>query len=203
MKKIIALLLALVMVMSLAACGAKEEAPATEAPKAEAPAATEAPAAEAPAAKKYEGVELTYWAMWNEAEPQGQVIVEAAAAFEAETGAKVNVEFKGRDLNTVLTAALEAKENIDIFDDDYNRIANAYAAHTYDLTEMAAAAGYDKIGYAGFNDFVVNTAGYLNFIVMQPQVGGVFYKGGTKQDWSKLRNLPDGIIFGYSPNVPE
>ena len=28
-------------------------------------------------------------------------------------------------------------------------------------------------------------------------------KGGTKQDWSKLRNLPDGIIFGYSPNVPE
>ena len=28
-------------------------------------------------------------------------------------------------------------------------------------------------------------------------------KGGVKEDWSKLRNLPDGIIFGYSPNVPE
>ena len=39
MKKIIALLLALVMVLSLAACGAKEEPKATEAPKAEAPAA--------------------------------------------------------------------------------------------------------------------------------------------------------------------
>lgn len=53
MKKIIALLLALVMVCSLAACGAKEpaptEAPATEAPAADAP-ATEAPA-EAPAAE--------------------------------------------------------------------------------------------------------------------------------------------------------
>ena len=107
MKKIIAMLLVLAMALSLAACGAKSEPAATEAPKAEAPAA------------------------------------EAAAAFEAETGAKVKVEFKGRDLNTVLTAALEAKENIDIFDDDYNRIANAYAAHTYDLTEMAAAAGYD------------------------------------------------------------
>ncbi len=48
MKKIIAMLLALVMVLSLAACGAKEEAaPAPEAPKAEAPAA---PAPEAPAA---------------------------------------------------------------------------------------------------------------------------------------------------------
>ena len=49
MKKILALLLALVMVLSLAACGAKEEAPATEAPKAEAPAAPEAPAEKTPA----------------------------------------------------------------------------------------------------------------------------------------------------------
>ena len=39
MKKILALILAMVLVLSLAACGAKEEAPATEAPAAEAPAA--------------------------------------------------------------------------------------------------------------------------------------------------------------------
>ena len=45
MKKMLALLLALVMVLSLAACGAKEEAKA-EAPAAEAPAAEAAPAAE-------------------------------------------------------------------------------------------------------------------------------------------------------------
>ena len=47
MKKFIAMLLALAMVLSLAACGASE-APATEAPATEAP-ATEAPATEAPA----------------------------------------------------------------------------------------------------------------------------------------------------------
>ena len=41
MKKIIALLMAMVMVLSMAACGAKEEAPA------ETNAAAEAPAAEA------------------------------------------------------------------------------------------------------------------------------------------------------------
>ena len=45
MKKILALILAMVLVLSLGACGAKEEAPATEAPAAEAPA--EAPAAPA------------------------------------------------------------------------------------------------------------------------------------------------------------
>ncbi|MBO7252534.1 MAG: substrate-binding domain-containing protein [Oscillospiraceae bacterium] len=50
MKKLIAMLLALIMVLSLAACGAKEEAPAaTEAPAAEA-APEAAPAPEAPAA---------------------------------------------------------------------------------------------------------------------------------------------------------
>ena len=43
MKKLIAMLLAMVMVLSLAACGAPAAPAATEAPKAEAPAATEAP----------------------------------------------------------------------------------------------------------------------------------------------------------------
>ena len=43
MKKLIAMLLAMVMVLSLAACGAPAAPAATEAPKVEAPAATEAP----------------------------------------------------------------------------------------------------------------------------------------------------------------
>lgn len=49
MKKVLALLLAMVMVFALAACGGGSSAPAAEEPAAEAPAA-EAPAAEAPAA---------------------------------------------------------------------------------------------------------------------------------------------------------
>ena len=52
MKKLIALLLALVMVLSLVACAAKqEEKPAAEEPAAEEPAAEE-PAAEEPAAEE-------------------------------------------------------------------------------------------------------------------------------------------------------
>ena len=69
MKKIIALLLVLAMALSLVACGGASKPAETEAPKAEA-AAPEAPAAEA---KKYDGVELTYWAMWNEAEPRARL----------------------------------------------------------------------------------------------------------------------------------
>ena len=84
MKKIIALLLALAMVLSLAACGASEPA-ATEAPKADAPAA-EAPKAEAPAAEpvtiKVAAIETAYGS---------QVWADVAAAFEAETGIKVEL----------------------------------------------------------------------------------------------------------------
>lgn len=28
-------------------------------------------------------------------------------------------------------------------------------------------------------------------------------KGGSKKDWSAIRNLPDGILFGYSEKVPD
>ena len=50
MKKILAMILALVMVLGLVACGGEAAAPAPEAPKADAPAA-EAPKADAPAAE--------------------------------------------------------------------------------------------------------------------------------------------------------
>ena len=57
MKKMLAVVLAVLMVLSMAACGGSSAPAATEAPAAAAPAATEAPAAEAPAeapaAEKY------------------------------------------------------------------------------------------------------------------------------------------------------
>ena len=64
MKKLIALLLALAMVLSMVACGAKEEAApaATEAAAEEAaPAATEAAAEEAAPAEEKEEVTIEVW----------------------------------------------------------------------------------------------------------------------------------------------
>ena len=93
MKKIIALLLCLAMVLSLAACSVETvEAPAaTEAPKAEAPAATEAAPA-APAAPEM-AKEITLWTYpvgsWGD-----QATVDALMAdFTAKTGIKVIVEY--------------------------------------------------------------------------------------------------------------
>jgi len=178
MKKLIALLLACVMVLGLAACGGGNTPAETKAPaEAQAPAATKAPT-EAPApaeAKPYDGVTLTMWSMWNSNEPQGEVIAQAAEAFEAETGAHIEIVWKGRDINQILSASLEAGEEFDIFEDDYKRIGLSYAPYTYDLTEMAKAADYDSHSYPCINNQAIAWAGFLNSIAEQPQVGGVFY----------------------------
>lgn len=132
-------------------------------------------AAPAGEAADYSGVTLNYWSMWNSTEPQGQVIQAAADAFSEKTGATVNIEWKGRDINTLIATALEAGEKIDIFEDDYARIAKVYKDYCYDLTDMAAAAGYSDQSFACFNDVATDWAGFLCCVTEQPQVGGVFY----------------------------
>ncbi len=179
MKKLMALLLAAVMVLAmLAGCssdgGNETKAPETD-PPAESKTGTEESKAPEGGDKKYEGVELTMWSMWSTGEPQATAIEAAKAAFEEQTGAKITIEFKGRDVNKVLAASLEAQENIDIFEDDYKRIGTVYNKFTYDLTDMAKAANYDEIGYKCFNDQSIAWAGYLNAIAEQPQIGGIFY----------------------------
>ena len=90
MKKIIALLLALAMALSLVACGGSSE-PAAEAPAAEAP-ATEAPAAEAAPEK----ITLKVWGPSEDQVPQeGQEtsFLEAACAKFAEAHPEYDIEF--------------------------------------------------------------------------------------------------------------
>ena len=123
MKKIIALLLALAMVMSLAACGG---------PKAEAPAATEAPAAEA-VTIKVAAIETAYGS---------QVWADVAAAFEAETGIKVELT-TDKNLEDVLTGPMQNGEFPDVVHLALGRpaglteqLVKANALH--DLTNMLA-----------------------------------------------------------------
>ena len=91
MKKYLALLLAVVMVLSLAACGGKTETPAaTEAPKTDAPAATEAaeadPMADLVAAAQAEG-ELTVYGSCEE-----EYLAAACEHFQELYGIKVNYQ---------------------------------------------------------------------------------------------------------------
>ena len=95
MKKLFAMILALAMVMSLAACGGSSAPAATEAPKADAPAA---PAAAAPAAEA--GSNLIGVAMptkdlqrWNQDGENMKAQLEAA-------GYNVDLQYAANDIAT-------------------------------------------------------------------------------------------------------
>ncbi len=161
-KKVLSVLLATAMVATLAAgCGNKNEGGSESGADG--------------GDKKYDGVELTYWSMWQNTEPQGKVLQEAVEAWSEETGATVNIEWKGRDIKNILGAALEAEEEFDLYEDDYSRISKNWIEWTADLTDLAEAAGYADNSYAVFNDQATEWAGYLPCVTEQPQVGGIFY----------------------------
>ena len=110
MKKIIALLLAVVMVVGLAACGGGSDAKT-----------------------------VVYWSMWDSTEPQGVAITKAVEEFTKETGIKVDLQFKGRTgIREGLQPALDAGQVIDVFDEDIDRINTTFAPYLLDLEELAS-----------------------------------------------------------------
>lgn len=158
MKKLLSIILAVLMVASIAAfAGCGEEAAA--------PSDTDVA----------EPVTLIYWSMWNSTEPQAMVIQEAIDAYTADTGIKVQVEWKGRDIKTLIQAALEAGEQIDLFDEDFQRVAQTYGANCMDLDSMATAAGYDDFAVAALPNAIRGWAGSLKAIAYQPYTSGIFY----------------------------
>ncbi|MDR2553449.1 MAG: extracellular solute-binding protein [Treponema sp.] len=109
---------------------------------------------------------LVYWSMWNEAEPQGQVIARAAEAFTAETGIKVDINFNGRDIRKTLQPALDAGETIDIFDEDIERVANTWGNYLLPL-DAYVGKPYSTTGGQPFNAVVNQT-----LLDLAKQLGG-------------------------------
>lgn len=190
-RRLVSVLLTAVMLLSLlAGCSTNDPKETTGAPdkttQADVPTTaedgTEEPTTEEAPGPDYTGVTINFWSMWNSTEPQAQVLKEAAEAFEAKTGAKINIEFKGRDINSIIQASLEANDAIDMFESSLAKIAGNYKHYTLDLTEMAAAANYADYSYSCFNEYAIEKAGYLCAITEQPQVGGVFYNRDIFED---------------------
>lgn len=172
-KRTLSLLLTGAMAVSmLAGCGSKSAAPA-ETPAA--PAGTEAAGGEQ-AAPAGEG-SLVYWSMWESTEPQGQAIKEAVDAFTAETGIAVDLQFKGRTgIREGLQPALDAGTNIDLFDEDIDRVNKTWGQYLLDLEDMAKAADYDATANAGLMAACREVGnGKLMSIPYQPNVFAMFY----------------------------
>lgn len=130
-------------------------------------------------------IELTYWSMWNEAEPQGQVIGQAAKQYmEENENVTININWQGREINKIIPAKLNAGEKIDIYDGPLNVVLPATIDHVLDVTDYFKQS-YPSTDGKAYEEVVlkatVDTAkvyskeGELNGIPYQPYVQCMFY----------------------------
>ena len=169
MKKFLALLLALAMIIGMVACGAKEE------PKADAPAATQPAAEAAPEAssdKPYEGATVSWWHYPYTGEDQGYWD-ERAAVFYEQTGITVETTIIpwGADGAAKLSAGFLGGTGPDVL---YMTAETAYdlisAGHLLDLNGVVPQEILDDEIY-----LAKTATGDKQY--MLPYSGGVSYRG--------------------------
>ena len=147
MKKFLALLLALVMVFALAACG-EADAPASDAPASEAP-ASDAPASEAPADGAAGSV---YYLNYKpEADAAWQ---EPAALYTEQTGVPVKVVTAASgEYSSTLTAEMDKSDMPTLFQCGNQAGLDTWGDYCYDLTDSAV---YKEMTTDDFNLFGEN-----------------------------------------------
>ena len=130
-----------------------------------------------PTAASAEGKTITYWSMWESTEPQGQALQEAIDAYQEATGNTVDVQFKGRTgIREGLQPALDAGTNIDLFDEDIDRVNQTWGEYLLDLEDMVAESGYEDTAISGLMSACREAGGgTLKSIPYQPNVFNFFY----------------------------
>ncbi|MDO4275509.1 MAG: ABC transporter substrate-binding protein [Eubacteriales bacterium] len=120
---------------------------------------------------------LVYWSMWESTEPQGQAIQEAVDAYMADTGVKVDLQFKGRTGNReALQPALDGGTQIDIFDEDIDRVNGMYGKYLLDLEDLVKEANYEETAIPAMMSACREAGGgTLKTIPYQPNVFAFFY----------------------------
>lgn len=79
--------------------------------------------------------DLVVWTAYEEGTPSYEAAVEQIEKFEESRGVDIEVVHYGRDLQTVLYAALDADERVDVFPVGSTIQLNSQYDHTLDLTE--------------------------------------------------------------------
>ena len=177
MKKIIAMLLALAMALSLAACGqapAAPEAPKAEAPKADAPAA---PEAEAPAAP--EKITLTVWGPQADQGENGDGWLQAQCAAFAAAHPEWEIEFQ-YGVCSEGDAATQVTKDVSAAGDVYF-YANDQIGTLLQANALAQFGGtFEEEIKANNSDVMVNSVTYTD--------GGVYGVPFTPNSWFMYYN---------------
>lgn len=213
MKKIsfIMMVLLLAFTLFLVGCSKKEEVTKTEEVK-----VTAAPVKQAqPEDKK----QLVYWSMWNETEPQGKVIAQAAADFmNKNPDVELKINWAGREIRKTLAPALNASTVIDLWDEDFQRVVQTWGQYALPLDSYVAKAWpgtngkpyYEAVNSALLDQTkVYNPNGKLLAATYQPFVFAFMYNkdhfdeaGITEipKTWQEFVDVCDALVAaGYTP----
>lgn len=196
-KKVLGVLLSVAMVATaVTGCGPKKE---TKEPEKKTEVSGDFTKADGP---------LVYWSMWSEGEKPAEAITEAIEAYEEASGNEVQVEFKGRDIQTLIGASIDAGEKIDIYEDDYQRLSTTFAPYALDLEEMAQEADYYSKSNEALTAAVKGWAGSLKCIPYQGYASGIVYNKAIFKEvgvqepktWSEFLDVCAKIKeAGYNP----
>ena len=163
--------------------------------------------------------ELVYWSMWNETEPQAMVLKEAVKDFmKTNPNVDVSIQWNGREIRKTLQPALDAGTQIDMWDEDLERIVKTWQSYALKLD------GYYKESYPStngksFEDTVMgalqahlrtlSTDKGLYAVPYQPYVVAVFYNkdhfakagiSGVPSDWNEFLDACEKLKkAGYTP----
>lgn len=165
MKKTLWILL-IVALLASAGCAATEPQETTAPP----PIEVQVPYEEPVRALRYAGIRLSVQSMWQQEDPQARLLLEAAAIFENQTGAVVTILWPGEH-----AATLENARGVDVFQLSAADFTAMPAEYAMDLTEMAAAAGYDAKSHETLRQQIIDQCGYLGAIAQVPYLGGIYY----------------------------
>ena len=192
MKKLIAMLLAVVMVFGLAACGGNSAPAETKAPSAEAPAETEAPAAEAPAASG----SVYYLNFKPEADAAWQAL---AKSYTEQTGVEVKVVTAASGTySDTLTAEMAKSEAPTLFQCGNAQGLLDWGDYCLDLTDTDVAKELTTNDFNLYDESgALKALGYcyeaFGIIVNKALLETAGYKVEDIKDFASLKAIADDI----------
>jgi len=150
---------------------------------------TEAP----PEGEGDEEITLEFWSMWNEGEPQAEMLQQYAEGFEEETGVKVNITFSSREVQTNLRTALQAGQEVDLMDADGAPLAGGMAAEGlgYALNDWLDEDAWGEEGRP-FRDIFM--PGQLEFFAKDGKIYQVPHTLITAAFWYDKRDLREAGV---------
>lgn len=168
MKKLACLLLCVLLL-----CGCTQEPPPTEPTEEPTRPVVEITLETEAAQRKYEGVQLQYWSLLSETDPEARVLSQAAEDFMQTTGAAVTLNWLDGD-EAKLAEMLAGDAQADIFEVSGQGLKELlpYAA---DLTELAAGAGYESQSWEVLRSQILSRYGTLKAVAYRPYLYGMYY----------------------------